>query len=251
MSSVPEFDAAPSSAEAKSQPRQPQQLQPVQGCLYCHAEGTITYAEPRKIFGLGSSTPTITCSKCNSIALLDLTDDSVEWKIRYKKTNDAPQYYYARVNFGRSEWIDDTDALLISRRAYVQKHRMEQIERGDFDWLAPAPLDPPPPLMSPFEVVYLRLEGVSLQQSGASNGNDETVLDRGQALITDRRLHLLGDRRDWTHRLSEIQVIDYDTKVWKLYIGSNKQFYQGENSAESMDAQLVTAIIRALWKREE
>ena len=42
------------------------QIPPLQGCLYCHAEGTLTLHEGRKILGLGGDYPTVKCSRCES-----------------------------------------------------------------------------------------------------------------------------------------------------------------------------------------
>lgn len=220
---------------------------PLQGCLYCHSEGTIQYAEPRKIFGFGAALPTLTCTHCGSIALFDPGDNEngSAWRIRYKKTNNGPQYYYVMVYFSNGDWIAAEDALDISRKGYFQKLRIEQVQQGDLSWLDPAPLDPPPSLMSPFETVYLTVGQVTLQQG------DETLLDSGKLHVTNRRIHLLGERRDWTHRLSEIQTITHDKQSWRIYVGASRQYYQGDNTPDELDAQLFTTVVKALWKSEE
>jgi hypothetical protein len=151
---------------------------PLNGCLYCHTEGTITQAESRKILGFGSGLPTLTCSSCGSVALFEAGQDADSWRIRYKKVNRAPRFYYVMIHLGNAGWLNADEALEISRNGYVQRLRIQQVQRGDLSWLRPAPLDPPPPLMSADELVFLTFNPVMFQQSAQTRG----VLTRAMIL---------------------------------------------------------------------
>jgi hypothetical protein len=59
----------------------------------------------------------------------------------------------------------------------------------------------------------------------------------------------LGHRRDWSHRLTDIQHIDHNERYWRIYVGTANQHYQGLNAAGQMDAQLFTAVANALLKK--
>lgn len=229
---------------------------PLLGCLYCHSEGTTSLAEGRKILGFGSGLPTITCRHCGSVALFQAGPDSDPgaWRIRYKKVNRAPRYYYAMTTLGSAGWLDADEALTISRNGYVQRQRVLQAQRGDLAWLSPASLDPPPPLMSPDELVFLSIDPVTLQQSGRGGGlsqDEQTVLDSGRFYLTDRKIHLLGHRRDWSHRLSDIQNVEHTDEYWRIYLSGSNQHYQGANHPDQIDAQLFTAILKALLAPRE
>ena len=234
---------------------------PLQGCLYCHAEGTITLAEGRKVLGLGSGLPTLTCSSCGSVALFEqsATQDSEQglenWRIRYKSVNKAPRYYYVHLYLGKAGWLVAETALEISRIGYVQRQRVQQAQRGEFDWLRPAALVTPPPLMSPDEIVFVTIEKVNFQQSLKAGSmlsqGEETVLDSGRLYLTDRKIHMIGHRRDWSHKLSDIQRIEYDEERWRVYVGDFEQHYQGANIPQQIDAQLFTAIVKQISHHDE
>ncbi len=223
---------------------------PLQGCLYCHAEGTITLSEGRKILGLGSGLPTLTCSNCGSVAFFERSDDGDTWRIRYKSVNKSPRFYYVNLYLGKAGWLTADQALDLSRNGYVQRQRVLQTQRGDFSWLHPAPLDPPPPLMSPDENVYLRVNPVTFQQAtrvGSVLGQgEENVLDSGRFYVTNRKLHLLGHRRDWSHRLSEIKRIEHTDEQWRIFVSDSDQYYQGTNFPDQIDAQLFTTVVKML-----
>lgn len=227
---------------------------PLQGCLYCHTTGSTSLAESRKILGFGSNVPTLTCNSCGSIALFEAGSDPDSWRLRYKKVNKASRFYYVILYLGNAGWLNAEEALEISRNGYVQRQRIQQAQRGDLSWLSPAPLNAPPPLMSPDESVYLSVSPVTLQQASRSGNTlgqgSETVMDSGQFYVTDRKLHLIGSRRDWSHKLSDIQSIEHTEQYWRIYVGSSPQHYQGANSPDQMDAQLFTTIVKTLWKRE-
>lgn len=228
-------------------------IPPLQGCLYCHQQGTTLLTESRKLFGFGSDYPQLKCTHCESVALLDVVADAPQdWRIRYRRVNHAPEYYYVAIHLGEAGWLSGDDALAISTNGFVQRQRREQAGRGDLTWLDPAPLRPPPPLMSPAETVYLTLKGVTFQElppPGLLARPDQgAVLDSGKFYITDQKLHLLGQRRDWSHQLIEIQHIDYDDQAWTFILntpGEPRQ-YRGLNAWDQLDAQLVAAVTDAL-----
>ncbi len=223
---------------------------PLQGCLYCQAEGSTTLTEGRRFLVFGSATPTLTCKSCGAVAFFEAGSNSHTWRIRYKKVNRSSRHYYAMVHLGNGGWLNAEEALEFSRRSYVQRHRMLQAERGDLSWLHAGPLPPPPPLMSPEENVYMMINPVAFQQSTRGGivlaQDEENVLDSGCFYATDRKVHLLGKRRDWSHKLSDIQDVEHTDQCWRIYVGSAHQYYQVTNQRDQIDAQLVTAVIRAL-----
>jgi hypothetical protein len=228
---------------------------PLQGCLYCHAEGTTTLAEGRKILGLGSGLPVLACSACGSVARFEPGSGAGDWRIRYRKVNRDPRYYYVMVYMGRSGWLDADEALRISRQGYAQRQRVAQTERGDLSWLTPIALDPPPPLMSPEETVYLTANPATFQQSTRGGvvlaRDEENILDTGILYVTDWKVHLLGRRRDWSHKLADIQRVEHTDRYWRLHVGASQQHYQGLNQPDQIDAQLFSAVVHALmaWQQ--
>jgi hypothetical protein len=230
-------------------------IPPLAGCLYCHAEGAIRVSEGRRILGFGSGLPHLVCSNCASVALLE-EDPTVpqRWRIRYKKVNRAPRYYYVMIYLGNAGWLEAEEALKISRNGFVQRHRLQQAQRGDLSWLRPEPLDPPPPLMSPDELVYLTANPATLQQTTRAGSvlpsDEQNVLDSGCLYVTDRKIHLLGHRRDWSHRLTEVQNVDHTERFWRVMVGATQQHYQGANLPDQIDAQLFTAVVKVLLKQE-
>lgn len=225
---------------------------PLLGCLYCHTEGTITFNEGRKILGLGSGLPTLTCKNCGSVAVFDASARNGAWRIRYRRVNREPLHYYAMVYLGGAGWLDADEAMEISRRAFVQRRRIQQVEAGYLNWLNPAPLDPPPPLMSPDEMVYVTIAPVTFQQTSRGGAvlsqEEENVLDSGHFFLTDKKVHLLGQRRDWSHKLQDIREVTYTDRYWRIYVGASNQYYQGVNQPDQLDAQLCAAIVRTLMK---
>lgn len=233
-----------------------QTLPPLQGCLICHREGTMKFAEGRKVLGLGSGLPSVSCAHCGAMAQLELGENgnAGAWRIRYKKISDAPVYYYVRVYFGQSRWYGAEEALEISTRGFVQRHRLDQVQRGDLSWLQPTPLVPPPPLMAPSERVYLSVNEASLQIPAQGGGllatTEATVLDTGAFYVTNSRVHLIGQKRDWANRLNEIRDIEHDEHRWRIFVGANRQCFAGDNAPQSLDAQLFAAVVKVLWKDE-
>jgi hypothetical protein len=228
---------------------------PLQGCLYCHTEGSITLIEGRKILGLGSGLPTLTCSSCGSVALFEPGPDNDTWRIRYKSVNKSPRFYYVMLYLGRGGWLSAEEAIELSRKGFVQRQRVQQAQRGDFSWLFPAPLDPPPPLMSHDENVYLTMNPVTFQQAMRAGSvlaqGEENVLDSGKFYVTDKKLHLLGHRRDWSHKLSDVQRVEHNDQHWRIYVGESEQHYQGTNIPDQIDAQLFTTVVKMLCRQDE
>lgn len=230
------------------------QISPLQGCLCCHQEGTVTLTEGRKILGFGSDYPILKCGHCGSVAWLDVGPAAPDqWRIRYRRVNPSPEYYYPALYFGKAGWLSAEDALKISTNAFVQRRRMQQVADRDLSWLKPLPLSPPPPLMDANEIVYLKLKGVTLQETPPSGllarPDQGTVLDSGKFYVTGHKMHLLGQRRDWSHPLTAIQHIDYDDQAWAIVLNSADEPYQyrGLNTSDQLDAQLIASIIEALW----
>ncbi|NDJ77200.1 MAG: hypothetical protein GYB65_13175 [Chloroflexi bacterium] len=230
-------------------------LPPLQGCLYCHAEGSTTLVESRKVLGIGSDYPVLKCSHCKAVALLDVGaggEDS--WRIRYRRVPHTPRYFYLARHLGKAGWLSAEKALAISTDGYVQRTRVQQARQGDLVWLQPVRLDPPPPLMRTDETVYLTLRAVSFQQAPPqtvfTRPEHGDVLDSGKLYVTNQKLHLLGQRQDWSHRLSDIQRVDYGNEYWIVFInaGSQMQKYRGMHMDGQLDPQLITTIIEALWR---
>lgn len=255
-------DPAPPAAHTPEAEEFPSELPaPLQGCLYCHAEGSTALSEGRTLFGrsfsLGSfnlgrlnlgGPPGLTCRACGSVAqfVAGPADDPDAWRIRYRRPGRAPQYYYAMVYLGGAGWLEAEEALAISRRAYVQRLRVAQAARGDLSWLRPAPLNPPPPLMAYDERVYLTLNPATLQQTGRAAADEESVIDSGIFYVTDQKVHLLGHRRDWSHKLADLGEVSFNERHWRLHLAGGGQHYQGANYADQIDAQLFTTVIKAL-----
>jgi hypothetical protein len=228
---------------------------PLQGCLYCHTEGSISMAEGRKILGFGSGLPTLTCSSCGSVAQFEAGEDPDSWRIRYKSVNRAPRFYYVMLYLGKAGWLTAEEALEVSRNGYVQRQRIQQVQRGDLSWLHPKTLNPPPPLMSPDENMYVTFNPVTFQQAMRAGSmlppGEENVLDSGRFYLTDRKLHLLGHRRDWSHKLSDIQRVEHNEQYWRIYVGESDQHYQGLNLPDQVDAQLFTTVVKMLCRHDE
>lgn len=230
------------------------QLPPLQGCLYCHSEGTTSLTIGRKWWRFGSDYPLLKCSHCNSTALLDYSASNLDrWQICYRRVNRAPRYYYVALHFGQSDWLPAPQALAISTDGFVQRKRVAQAKAGELDWLQPPPADIPD--QDGNERVYLSLKGVTLQNAPPpglfSLGSQEgPVLNSGKLLATDRALYLLGQRRNWSQPLEKIWKVSYDRKFWTvIFVGEDNQLqqYRGVNATDQWDAQLISTVIEALW----
>jgi hypothetical protein len=228
-------------------------LPPLRGCLYCHSEGTTTLSDGRKLLGFGSDFPRLKCSHCSSVALLDYDAGYPEdWQIRYRRVNHAARYYYVALYLGRAGWLSADEALEISTDGYVQRMRVAQAKAGDLAWLRTA--HSALPSMSASEKVYLTLKAVTLQATPPPgifvHSEQGAILDSGKFYVTDQKLHLLGQRRNWSHALADVWKIDYDDKFWTIYFDTagQSQHYRGSNAADQLDAQLVAAVVEALWR---
>jgi hypothetical protein len=189
------------------------------------------------------------------VALFEAGPTPDSWRIRYKSVNKAPRFYYVMLYLGKAGWLTAEQALEASRNGYVQRQRIQQAQRGDFSWLHPAPLNPPPPLMSHDENVYVTVNPVTFQQAMRAGSvlaqGEENVLDSGRFYLTDKKLHLLGHRRDWSHKLTDVQRIEHNDEYWRVYVGESEQHYQGTNLPDQIDAQLFTTIVKMLCRHDE
>jgi hypothetical protein len=225
-------------------------LPPIQGCLYCHSEGTTTLSKGRKILGFGSNFPQLRCDHCHSVAWFDYADD--DWRINYRHVNRAPRYYYVSIYLGRAGWLPSQEALRISTNGYAQRMRVTQTKSGDLSWLQPATYDPSLPQMAPGERAYLTLKAVTLHETSPSaiwlRSGSGALLDSGKFYVTDRKMILFGQRRDWFYSLDEVSHTGYDEKYWTVYLDSTDpaRYFRGANVHDQLDAQLVAAVVEAL-----
>lgn len=226
---------------------------PLQGCLFCHTEQSTFLVEGRRLFGMGNNYPVLRCSHCGSAALFDDGGDEPDrWRIHYRRVNRADAYYYVADRLGKAGWLSARDALRISQDGFVQRKRVQQAHLGDLDWLQPAPMNPPPPFVETDEVLFLALRAVSYQEGSLpglwSRFGPRTVLDSGKFYVTDRSLHLMGQRKTWSHSLAEVQRVVFNHRMWLVDIAAGSQIYQyqGANLTDQYDPQLVAAVIRSL-----
>jgi hypothetical protein len=225
-------------------------LPPLQGCLYCHSEGTTTLSRGRKILGFGSSFPQLKCDHCHSAAWFDYAEG--DWRINYHHVNRAPRYYYVSIYLGRAGWLSAHDALRISTNGYAQRMRAAQAKSGDLTWLQPAAPNSSLPHMAPDERVYLTLKAVTLHETPPSKvwfrATSGALLDSGKLYVTDRKMVLFGQRRDWFSPLDEVSLVDYNDKFWTVYLDTSgqAQHLQGANVNDQLDAQLVSMVVDAL-----
>jgi hypothetical protein len=231
------------------------QIPPLLGCLYCHSEGTTSLTPGRKFLGFGSNFPVLKCSHCGSTALLDVSPIAPEqWRIRYRRINQSSRYYYVASHLGKVGWLSAHMALSISTDGFVQRKRVQQAKVGDLSWLQTEIPSPPPPFISHRETIYLTLKAVTYQQTPphgfVARAEQRAILDSGKLFVTNENLHLLGQRRDWSHPLYQVHNVTYDAQSWTIALngGEQPQEYRGINLNDQFDAQLVSAIIEALWQ---
>ncbi|HLA43843.1 MAG TPA: hypothetical protein VJZ27_10425 [Aggregatilineales bacterium] len=218
--------------------------------------------------GFGSRYPVIVCSHCGATALLNWNEEAQHdrWRIKYKKVPSEPPYTCASLRFRSAGWLDADAALDISAGVFVQRQRLQQIAAGDFGWLKPGKLKPPPPLMSAEETVYLALKPASYCETAVSRfafiekleqtlpllsafSGQHVVLDTGTLYVTDAKIHLLGQQRDRSHRLLDIRRADFRGDVWRIHVdsGEHPHHYQGFSQVEGvLDAELIVAIVGSL-----
>ena len=223
---------------------------PLVGCLICHTEGTTSLLEGRRFLSFGSDAPILDCTHCQSSAFFDWNEEQPEyWRIKYRKI--PPPYLYAWSLFNGAGWVESEQALELSTQVYVQRKRLEQTRNGDLSWLKPTRLSPPPPLMSPIEWVYLEFLSITYnetKQTGLlSRTPNASILDTGRFYVTDGKIHLLGQRRDRSHRLSDVRAVEFHNQAWYVHIAGEKpHHYQGYAQDGILDAELITAIITTL-----
>ncbi len=227
---------------------------PLLGCLFCHTEGAMTLMEPHGFLRMGGRHPLLVCNHCGSIASFDYDSENGaadHWGIRYRRYNHSRDYYYAGLYLGKAGWLSANDALEISTRAYIQRHRVRQSQQGNLQWLRPLSLTPPPPLLNPDEKIFISFRHVVFYQGqvGAFAQGRLNTLDTGSFFVTDEKIHLLGHKQDWSYSLYDIQAVDYNERAWFLYVPSSgglPEFFFGENYPEELDAQLVAAVVEVL-----
>lgn len=231
-------------------------LPPVQGCLLCHTEGAVSVEPGRAGLPRVEGFPIIKCSYCGAVAELDAEPDNPNgWRIRYRKVNPAERYFYVTRHFGGGDWLDRSDALRASTNGYVQRQRVRQTNEGDLSWLAPLALDPLPPFIVRGETVFLELRAVTLQRLAPRTwifraGQDE-LIDSGKLYVTDRKLHLLGQRRDWSVSWADVLDTGYDADTWRAHISGEDQTREllAQGAANEIDPQLIAAILDLLRAR--
>ncbi len=226
---------------------------PLQGCLYCHTEQSTLLVEGRHWLGMGNHYPVIRCGQCGAVALFDDGGGAPDqWRIFYRRVNKDDVHFYVADRLGKAGWLSARDALRISQDGFVQRKRVQQTLEGDLDWLQPAPMTPPLPFMEEDESLFLSLRAVSYQEAPLPGLwyrlGPRTILDSGKFYVTDRNLHLMGQRRTWSHALSEVRRVAYDRRGWLVDItGASQTFqYQGANLPDQFDPQLVAAVIGSL-----
>lgn len=230
---------------------------PLLGCLICHTENSLTLLPSRRILGFGTEFPLLTCSNCGAVAVLDWNQARTEeWRIRYRKVPHAFPYVYAHLRFARVGWLGADEALDVSTEVFIQRQRLQQVKHGDLAWLKPSRLSPPPPLMSADEIVYLALKPASYCETGGRalffRSRSEVILDSGIFYVTNLKVHLLGQRRDRSHRLSEVQRVEYKEDQWFVHVGvgGRPHYYQGFGQVGGLDAELIVAVVEVLCSAE-
>jgi len=231
-------------------------LPPVQGCLFCHTERAVSVEPRRAPRSRAERFLVIRCSYCGAIADLDADPNRpADWRIRYRKVNDAARYYYVARYLAGGRWLDREEALRISLNGYVQRQRVRQTSGGDLSWLSPIVLAPPPPFIMPGETIFLELRAVTLTRLAPRTwilraGQDE-LLDSGKLYVTDRKVHLLGQRRDWSVGWADALDTGYGTDTWQLYVAGDERLraLSAQRAANEIDPQLIVAIVDLLRSR--
>jgi len=230
-------------------------LPPVQGCLFCHSEGAVSVEAGRSRLARGGGLPVIRCSHCGAVAELDALPERAEWRIRYRKVNQADRYYYVAQQFGGGEWFDRAAALQISTNGYVQRQRVRQTATGDLSWLAPLTLDPLPPFINQNEVTWLELRGVTLarlaSQTWILRSGQSEIIDSGKLYVTSLKLHLLGQRRDWPISWADVSGSSYDAGAWQIGVegGDQPRALIAQRASNEIDPQLIVTVIEHLRQR--
>ncbi len=215
---------------------------PLLGCLYCHAEGTITELQPRPLFG--ADFPRLVCSRCRSVALFDEDRERGQWRINYQRYNRDKRYFFAALCLGGVEWLSADEAVDLSTKSYIQRERVQQAKRGQLSWLKPqASL---PPSISPTEQLFLSAKQVELYDKQRS-----IAVDSGALYITNAGLHLLGAAQQWAFDYNEVSATDFAESGWDIQLITNEQEYNihCKYREDEMDPQLTIVILRTLMQQ--
>lgn len=221
---------------------------PLQGCLYCHREGTTALATDRRLFG-ASRYPLVRCNHCGSVAELDFNPEQPDdWRIRYRRVNQDPRYYYVAVHYRRRGWLEASEALDISRRGYAQRMRVRQAEGGDFSWLTPPDADLPL-VLRPAEQLLLEMRAVTLREVPSSTffvrPNRGILLDSGKCYLSTQRLLLHGQRQPWAHELITVDRALYNDRYWLIIAHDSQRWvqYVGTYLEDQIDPQLFITVV--------
>ncbi len=217
---------------------------PLIGCLVCHTEGTITEFSPQRWWR--STFPLLKCSHCGSAAYFDASPE--QWRIQYKHINSAPHYHYAAYLFRQKRWINEEEALEFSRQAYIQRHRLQQVEAGNLTWLTPIVLTEAIETIHSDEEALLNIKGCQLgRRITAEEQNNTTIapVDSGTLVVTNRRLHFWGQERPWIYEWNAIRSATYKNNTWTLEF-NDTHFIEHLADQDRLDAQLFVAVINSL-----
>lgn len=217
---------------------------PLIGCLVCHTEGTITEFIAQRWWR--SALPLLRCSHCGSTARFDINPNG-QWRIQYQQVNPAPHYHYAAYLLGQSRWLKEEMALEYSRDAYIQRHRLQQVEAGNIGWLTPIALNVTVAL-DDVEKPLLQIAEAKLGRRVEDNDKSTTQIDFGTLVITDRRLHLIGQERPWIYEWNAISRMGYQANTWSMDF-SDTHCIEHQADEDSIDAQLLVAVINHLRQR--
>lgn len=217
---------------------------PLIGCLVCHTEGTITEFSPQRWWR--SALPLLRCSHCGSTARFDI-DPTGQWRVQYQHMNPAPHYHYAAYLLGQSKWLKEDTALDYSRDAYIQRHRLQQVEAGNISWLTPIGLMNVAVTLDEAEKPLLQIAETKLGRR-VEDDKSTTAVDFGTLIITDRRLHLVGQERPWIYEWNAVSRANYKANTWTLDF-SDTHFIEHQADMDSIDAQLLVGVINHLRQR--
>lgn len=231
---------------------------PLLGCLYCHAEGTIIQTEGRKRLGfIGGNFPQLNCTQCGAVASFDLAPDGNHWRIRYQKYNREHLYHFAAQRLGKAGWLEEKTALEQSRLIYIQRHRLQQAEQNNLQWLRPIVLNPPPPVIGLHQTIHLNFRYVTYRQLRSTyrfaHNEADPILDAGSLYITDSHLHLLG-KEDRSYKIETIHATNFNHKAWFIYFEKKDrsvEYLQCNGKSEEIDPQLAVAVVEALRRKNK
>lgn len=215
---------------------------PLIGCLICHNEGTITEVSPQRWWRVGL--PVIRCSHCGAVARFDASNEQ-SWRIQYQRLNSAPHYHHAAYLFRDAKWINEDDALDYSRDAYIQRHRLQQVEAGNISWLSPITFDDLPTTFDTAEKTFLTIKDAKLKRRVEDDDATSPQVDFGLLIITDRRLHIVGQERTWVYEWNAIASTNFTGNVWTLDF-TDTHFIEHQADEDQLDAQLFIAVINHL-----